>query len=1028
MKFIGMFLVLGTIAALPLSAEPLTAGSVPAKPEPMVTENLSQPIMMRAWLDTFSTYVYSFGNIIPFSYYDSTQLQIKNEQGTIIWSGTMNADAWKVIITQNGAFFIQGNKRYSILTGDATSSGCTGYFALDQFGLPLSTKFLTFQPLKFVTSGWQSDETFIVFSYQDSTNVVIRNLNSKSILWEGPLNKGGHRSFYPGKLPLIVTANHPVSALSYADQDWWIPSREGNWVGKLFYTWVGRVGSGGGWQNDLNIFPWENNTNIWVTNTQTGDTLWKGNLDAGRVKTVLTSHVYLTIQGDKPISCCITPFFSFTANYYHMQCASDSTGIGIGKTFYCCALANTTSLQDFVLVFAFEDSTQIEITDTRTGSVDWSGMLDAGEYHRHSSRNTMYKITATQPIAVYEIGTNGVQAAGSKFAPLYFVLRPAVTIVPDQSRATYRATPVRYQLLTTNVGNVPDFLNIKLVHNRSQWNLRILDSTGTVQLTDHNSDGMPDVGSIAAHGGSANLWVEVTPADSAPPGEVDTCQAIVLSSTDSSVTDTCYLYTRVIVNASITVVPDQRDSIFNGDSLFYRINVSNHGTDPDLIDIRTAGTRTDWEASLWDTTGTTELEDLNNNGARDVGPVSSFGGVTSLAVKIKSPPTAQAFTIDTTRVIGYSNLILGISDTATLLTEIRARAQILVTPDQVDSVWAGQPVRYRLSVRNDGNGADFINIVPHYGHADWQVTLLDSTGLRSLRDNNSDGIPDVGALPAFGGTTTIWVELVPPPSTRHGTWDTTIVEGQSTLIAGVTSQAMLQTKVLNILPNIKVDPDTAATTPPRTPVTYTMRVTNWGNVPDTVDLFVSGVWNATVMDAADNPLPDRNGNGVPDLGPVPESSAVTFRLKISPDSSIGYIVGAPDSAITNSNVVLGRSFLDTTKTDDARVTTTVIPDLDVHNYPNPFHRGTTNFIFSLPDDGKVSIRIFNRAGEFIKTLLKDAQYPMGIHIRPWDGKNDAGSLVAPGVYLYVFTFTGDGIYTTKYLRTARIDKKAVVIP
>ncbi len=1026
MRYAVIALVFGSVLSLSSFAAP--AGAPPTRTVPALPEPVKPVRFNRAWVDTFSTYIYSFGDIIPFSYEDSTELEIKDELGATVWSGILNADTFLLVPALTGGYFIQGNKRYAILTGDATSAGCTGFFAVDQYGLPLSTKLLTYMPLKFSTPGWQTDETFIVFGYQNSTDVVVRNLETKELLWQGSLDKAEHYSFYPGKIPVMVTATKPVSALSYADQDWYIPASEGNFVGTLFYTWVGRVGSSGGWQNDLNIFPWQDSTTVTVTNTESGATIWTGQLNEGKVHTVLASHVYVTIQSDKPISAVITPFFSYRSDYYHMQRCIDSTGMGIGRKFYVCACAATKLLDDFILVYSFEDSTAVEITDTRTGTVDWRGVLNKGQFQKHTSKNTFYRVTATKPVCVYETGTNNLQAAGSDFAPLWFILRPAVKVEPDQSDSTLRAVPVRYQLIVTNAGNSNEVIDLRVNHSRPNWSMTLYDSTGTAPLTDHNNNQLPDVGSLERHGGEANFFIEITPADSAPPGEIDTCQIIARSSVDTSVTDTATIFTTVIVRAKLIVEPNQSDSIYSGDSLSYLLEVTNQGTNPDLVDIQLQGTRADWSANLWDSAGTNSLPDQNNNSLPDLGLISANGGSLFLSTRIKAPLNALAGTVDTTQVIGLSNLIPGIADTALLLTTIRTRAEIQVEPDTVDSVWAGKPVRYRLAVTNNGNGPDCINIVPALGHPSWLISLFDSTGVTRLRDHNADGTVDVDTVPAYGGKTQIWVELKPPITERHGIWDTTVIVGHSTLDQSVSDEANLVTKVLNILPNIQVDPDTAATTGPETPVTYIMRVLNLGNETDTVDLVVAGPWQAEVLDTLDHPLPDRNGNGIPDLGPIRSKATIRFHLKITPPSGLGFIVGTVDSTIVGSHRVGGRSFLDTLVTDSARTLTTVVPELNVHNYPNPFPQGPTTFIFSLPDDGKVTLQIFNRAGELIKTVLKDSPYSMGVHTYPWDGKNQSEKLVAPGVYIYALTFTGNGVYTGLYKRAKSITKKAAVIP
>jgi uncharacterized repeat protein (TIGR02543 family) len=68
------------------------------------------------------------------------------------------------------------------------------------------------------------------------------------------------------------------------------------------------------------------------------------------------------------------------------------------------------------------------------------------------------------------------------------------------------------------------------------------------------------------------------------------------------------------------------------------------------------------------------------------------------------------------------------------------------------------------------------------------------------------------------------------------------------------------------------------------------------------------------------------------------------------------------------------------------------------NYPNPFNPGTL-IGFSLPEAGKVTIKVYNETGQLVRTLVND-EMPAGRHVASWDGRNQLGSTVAAGVYLY----------------------------
>ncbi len=77
------------------------------------------------------------------------------------------------------------------------------------------------------------------------------------------------------------------------------------------------------------------------------------------------------------------------------------------------------------------------------------------------------------------------------------------------------------------------------------------------------------------------------------------------------------------------------------------------------------------------------------------------------------------------------------------------------------------------------------------------------------------------------------------------------------------------------------------------------------------------------------------------------------------------------------------------------------------NYPNPFIENTA-ISFHLPTNsprtgvethGRVSLRVFNTAGQLIKSLINGHLSP-GPHTMTWDGTNAEGLKVSSGVYLY----------------------------
>ncbi len=84
------------------------------------------------------------------------------------------------------------------------------------------------------------------------------------------------------------------------------------------------------------------------------------------------------------------------------------------------------------------------------------------------------------------------------------------------------------------------------------------------------------------------------------------------------------------------------------------------------------------------------------------------------------------------------------------------------------------------------------------------------------------------------------------------------------------------------------------------------------------------------------------------------------------------------------------------------------------NYPNPFNP-VTNVAFALPVDCKVSLKIYNVAGQLVRTLVNETM-PAGNHTVTWDGTNSSGEKVASGIYFYKLN-AGDFSKTMKMVMT-----------
>lgn len=78
----------------------------------------------------------------------------------------------------------------------------------------------------------------------------------------------------------------------------------------------------------------------------------------------------------------------------------------------------------------------------------------------------------------------------------------------------------------------------------------------------------------------------------------------------------------------------------------------------------------------------------------------------------------------------------------------------------------------------------------------------------------------------------------------------------------------------------------------------------------------------------------------------------------------------------------------------------------LQNYPNPFNP-QTSIQYQLPEQGHVTIEIFNVMGQRIRQLQAKIERP-GYKHTLWNGRDDEGNLVDSGIYLFRVTVSNIG--------------------
>jgi hypothetical protein len=97
-----------------------------------------------------------------------------------------------------------------------------------------------------------------------------------------------------------------------------------------------------------------------------------------------------------------------------------------------------------------------------------------------------------------------------------------------------------------------------------------------------------------------------------------------------------------------------------------------------------------------------------------------------------------------------------------------------------------------------------------------------------------------------------------------------------------------------------------------------------------------------------------------------------------------------------------------TVVDTPRTPPTVVMLRDPYPLPGP---GFVQFEYALSAIARVELVLFDVRGRLVRSLVPESSGEAGRHRATWDGRDDGGELVPPGVYFA--RFTGNGIPTVR---------------
>lgn len=118
-------------------------------------------------------------------------------------------------------------------------------------------------------------------------------------------------------------------------------------------------------------------------------------------------------------------------------------------------------------------------------------------------------------------------------------------------------------------------------------------------------------------------------------------------------------------------------------------------------------------------------------------------------------------------------------------------------------------------------------------------------------------------------------------------------------------------------------------------------------------------------------------------------------------SAPGYQTVTKIGIVPSADTLLNFALLESSEQKPQRKSEITLGD----NLFNPIAGGTAKISFNVPRAGNVSLRIFDLSGKHIRTLF-DGNSGTGIMQKDWDGKDDSGRYVVPGMYFLHYVYPG----------------------
>jgi uncharacterized membrane protein len=253
---------------------------------------------------------------------------------------------------------------------------------------------------------------------------------------------------------------------------------------------------------------------------------------------------------------------------------------------------------------------------------------------------------------------------------------------------------------------------------------------------------------------------------------------------------------------NVNLSADQNATGMPGDTVEYDLTLTNTGLNPDTYDLTLSG-------ETWPT--------LISDDTVSLAP----GESTIITVAVTIPDDAMGGDSDTATVTATSQTDPGVSDSADLTTSVDVVYGVELSADQSAEGMPGEIVTYTISLLNTGTVEDTYELT--VSDNDWPTILSEDT---------------VTLLPGENADVTVAVEV--PADAMGGDSDIATVTATSTGDPGGASDSLTLTTSAAAVYGVQLSADQSGGGAPGQDITFTITLTNTGNVEDTFELSISG--------------------------------------------------------------------------------------------------------------------------------------------------------------------------------------------